>query len=170
MRLVLGIDPGVNGALALIDADKREIINIWDTPNYEEVLTTGKLRKSIDVEELVRIFDRIETMEAQSSGPVQVKIEKVQAFGKQSAPAAFNFGYAAAIPYALATAYSWEIELISPVAWKRYHTLQATSKDAARIKVRNAFPQHKDWFKRKLDVDRADAVLIAFYKESENVS
>ena len=161
----LGIDPGVSGAIALVSTDPRDILRVWDMPNYEEVLTTGKKRKSVEVENLIRIFKFIQTMGASDNATIEVRLEKVQAYGKQSAPAAFNFGYAAALPYALSKAFSWPVEFISPVSWKRYYALQATQKDAARLKVLKHFPHHSDLFKRKMDVDRADAVLIAFYKE-----
>jgi hypothetical protein len=104
-------------------------------------------------------------MAASDDTEVIVKIEKVAAYGKQSAPAAFNFGYSTAIPRTLSEAFGWEVRLVSPVSWKRYFKLQATEKDAARLLVLRHFPQHSELFKLKKYVDRADATLIAFYKE-----
>ena len=162
---ILGIDPGVNGALALVSPDPVEILRVWDMPNYEEVLTTGKKRKSVHLDELIKIFKFVQTMGASDDANIRVHIEKVQAYGKQSAPAAFNFGYSSAIPFALSRVFGWEVTKISPVSWKRYFALQATAKDAARLKVLRHFPRDSELFKRKMDVDRADAVLIAFFKE-----
>lgn len=161
---ILGIDPGVNGALALVEPVSRTIINIWDTPNYTETLTTGKNRKSIKIDALINIYKVIQQAAAGDDIDIKVQIERVQAYGKQSAPAAFNFGYAAAIPYVMARVFEWPIAYVSSVSWKRQFQLQATNKDAARIFVLKHFPKQSEFFKRKKDIDRADAVLIAFYR------
>lgn len=162
---VLGIDPGAGGALALIEPQTRTLIHIWDMPNYMEVLTTGKRRKSVDLEKLIEIFKTVQKAAAGDDKTVKVQIERVQAYGKQSAPAAFNFGYAAAIPMVLAKVFDWEVTFLTPVSWKRQFGLQATEKDAARILVLKYFPKNTEYFKRKMDVDRADAVLIAMYRK-----
>jgi len=161
---VLGIDPGVHGALSLIEPVSRTIINIWDMPNYSEVLTTGKKRVSIDVDKLGEIFKTMGFAAAGDDVQIRVQIEKVQAYGKQSAPAAFNFGYAAAIPYIYCKILEWPVTFISAVSWKKQFGITATKKDAARLLVIQYFPNHRDYFTRKMDVDRADATLIAMYR------
>jgi Holliday junction resolvasome RuvABC endonuclease subunit len=158
---VLGIDPGASGALALVELSTKHIVKVWDMPHTQRVLTTGKKLKEVDIEKLIEIIS--EVYDFSFKGPVEVHIEKVQAFGKQSAPAAFNFGKAAGIVEALCHAFNFKVTLIPPQTWKRQYNLQASKKDQARQLVLNLFPETNDILKYKKDVDRADAILIAFY-------
>ena len=93
-----------------------------------------------------------------------VHIERVAAFSKQSAPAAFNFGYAVAVPAVVARILDYEPLFISPAVWKRQFGLQTSYKDESRQLVLELFPYLAKQLKRKKDVDKADAVLIACYK------
>lgn len=161
---ILGIDPGAKGALALVEPKTRTIINIWDMPNYMEKLTTGKRKCTVDLEKLIGIFKTIKTAALGDDVEIKVQIEKVQAFGRQSAPAAFNFGYAAAQPYVLAVVFGWDVAMVAPQSWKKQFGIIATKKDAARLLVIKYFPKQREFFIRKMDVDRADAVLIAMYR------
>ncbi len=156
----LGIDPGASGALALVEKSQKEIIKVWDMPYDRKVLTTKKKTKRVNIPKLIEIFTEVLQFTEQ---PIHVNIERVQAFGKQSAPAAFNFGKAAGIIEALAYAFLEPPNLISPVTWKREYGLQASEKDAARLLVKHLFPYTKELLKYKYNVDRADAILIAFY-------
>lgn len=161
---VIGIDPGATGALALFNCQAGSIEKVWDMPNNQMHLTTGKKTKRVEIDALLNIFDLIIASIDLESDNLIVHIEKVQAFGKQAAPAAFNFGYAAALPFAIARAMTLEVKLIAPQTWKRQYNLQASAKDDARLLVRNLFPYLRSNLARKQDVDRADAVLIACYK------
>ena len=49
---------------------------------------------------------------------------------------------------------------ISERRWKDYHRLLNKEKDMAREKVIHLFPKHINKFRRKKDIDRAEAVLI----------
>jgi len=168
---VLGIDPGATGALALWHCQEGRILKIWDMPYETKRLTTGKNSNRVVVSDLVLIFNEVvEFLDEDNEDMLHIHIEKVQAFGKQSAPAAFNFGYAANAPYALAIALQFwkypyiDITLVAPNTWKKQHGLIVTEKDEARLLVLRTFPDLKDILKRKQDVDRADAILIALYR------
>ena len=160
---VLGIDPGATGALALFNCSQGILKEVTDMPNNQLTLTTGKKTKRVNVKALIAIFTRICDLVSPEDNLI-VHIEKVQAFGKQSAPAAFNFGYAVGIPYTVAQCFDLEIILVPPQTWKRQFNLQASNKDEARLLVRDLFPQTKEILKYKKDVDRADAILLACFK------
>ena len=161
---VLGIDPGAQGALAIYDVTNAHVVLVKDMPNYLLTLTTGKESHRVDIKALAELFAKIIERVEREEIELKIHIEKVQAFGKQSAPAAFNFGYASAVPFALSVAYGYTPALISPVVWKRRAGLQASKKDDARLLVRHLFPYLCDKLKFKYNVDRADAILIAMYK------
>lgn len=160
-KLILGVDPGATGAMALFAPESGELIWVKDTPHKQIRLTTGKLTNKIDFDALYEIFDSLNTDRFNYSYTVTVHIEKVAAFSKQAAPAAFNFGYAAAMPYVLARAFNFEVKFIHPAVWKRAIGLQASAKDEARELAIKLFPKFKDQLRLKKYVDRADAIFIA---------
>jgi len=164
LELVLGIDPGAAGALALYDVTNGRVISVKDMPFTEHKLTTGKLSKSVDKLELKFMLEQVYEYSIEHDAALHVHIEKVQAFGKQSAPAAFNFGYAAAIPETMCIMLGLVPKLIAPQTWKRQAGLQASAKDEARLLVRQLFPGLREVLKYKKDVDKADAILIAMYR------
>ena len=160
---VLGIDPGTNGALALYNATDGLVSNIWRIPNQEVILTNKKKTKRINIPELWKLYNLIYNNVINENGTLYIHIEKVQAFGKESAPAAFNFGYAAAIPAALSHALGIVPTLIHPSIWKRNIGLQASEKDESRLLAIKLFPELTTLLKYKKDVDLADAIHIAMY-------
>lgn len=164
MDYVIGIDPGASGALALYDVTSAKIVDLRDTPNNQNILTTGKKTKQILFDSLRSILEDWKQLALSQNANLYVHIEKVNAFSKQSAPAAFNFGYAAAIPFSICQMLDLEVKLIPAVTWKNQFGLKASEKDAARLLVLQMFPYLSNVLKRKMDVDRADAVLIAVYK------
>ena len=161
---VLGIDPGATGALALYDVTNGRILKLWDMPNTAMILTTGKKTNRVDIYALLLIFELAVDTAQEAEATLHIHLEKVQAFSKQSAPASFNFGAAAMVPQVLAVALGYEPVMIPPQTWKRQIGLQASAKDEARLLALRLFPNLASALKRKLDVDRADAILIAMYK------
>ena len=162
---VLGIDPGATGALALFCPEDGLIKGVWDMPNTQMTLTTGKKTNRVNIKALIKLFLEIQDkVHYEKVSRFIVHIEKVQAFGKQSAPAAFNFGVAAAIPQTIAETFGLEIIMIPPQTWKRQFNLQASVKSDSRLLVQKMFPSLFDTFKLVKHTDRADAVLIACYQ------
>lgn len=163
---VLGIDPGATGALALYNCHEAIFKFVMDMPHDKITLTTGKNTNRVNIKELINIFDFvISNLNLEDdTDTLHVHIEKVQAFGKQSAPAAFNFGYAASIPFTIAKCFGYEPVMIPPQTWKRQYNLQASEKDEARLLALSLFPACDEILKLKKYIDRADAMLIACYK------
>jgi hypothetical protein len=160
---VLGVDPGANGALALYNVNDGLILNVWRMPNEEIILTNKKKTKRVDILKLWKLYNLVYENVNSKNGVLHIHIEKVQAFGKESAPAAFNFGYAAAIPAALSYALKLTPILVHPTIWKRNIGLQASDKDESRLLAIKLFPELAVLLKYKKDVDLADAIHIAMY-------
>lgn len=163
---VIGIDPGASGALALFCPQKAQVLDLRDTPNNVRQLTTGKKSTRVDVGGLIKIIDMWQEKALRDNAKLHVHIEDVAAYGKQSAPAAFNFGYAAGLAYGICSAYGMDILLVHPATWKNQFGLKASEKDQARLLALEMFPYLNKLLRRKMDVDRADAVLIAAYKRT----
>lgn len=161
---VIGIDPGATGALSCYDVTNAKVIYLEDMPYKQIQLTTGKNTKRVDVDKLREMLEYLKMHALEANANLHVHIEQVQAYGRQSAPAAFNFGYAAAIPYVMCKMLNLAPRLIHPNTWKNQFSLKASDKDTSRLLTIKLFPYLKDKLRRKMDVDRADAVLIAAYK------
>lgn len=161
---VLGIDPGATGALALYCPQTTQVLALQDMPWFEKVLTTGKKSKRINAKRLAIMINDVHHKALTDNAELHVHIEDVQAFGKQSAPAAFNFGYTAGLARGICEAHELEVALIRPQRWKNQFGLKASEKDDARQLVLQMFPHLGSMLKRKMDVDRADAILISMYR------
>lgn len=147
----VGIDPGLQGAIAVIDGEGR-FQEVVDMP----VITTR--RKEIDFVTLWPILSRI------IADARFVVLEKVGGLPKQSAPAAFNFGAGWGFLRAALIASQVRHDLISPQRWKK-SILEGGFKDkgASRECARRHFPDAHDHLNLKKHHGRAEALLMAEY-------
>lgn len=143
---VLGVDPGITGALALVTVDGHA--DVWDMP------TIGGSKKTIAGPLLADIIKEAD---------VDIcMLERVHAMPKQGVVSSFNFGVAFGIAQGIVTAMDTPIELITPQSWKRHYKLKADKEDARRMAIQ-LFPKLAGALARKKDADRAEALLMANY-------
>jgi crossover junction endodeoxyribonuclease RuvC len=161
MSVVLGIDPGANGAIALLD-DSGELVSIEDMPSTAEAngrtVTNAPLLASL----LARTHARIVYCEFVGARPTDAKV------------AAFAFGRPRGVNEGCAGALGLPIVFLTPPTWKRLADIPpgAGNKDLARTRAIARWPARADLFARKCDVDRAEACLIALAglkREARNV-
>lgn len=160
LRLTIGIDPGLTGAIAtLIDGEPGPIL---DMPT----LQVGKWRE-VDGEMLCA---NIRDLRGKHPGAyVSACLEKVGARPGDGGTSAFRFGEGygkvkcvlevLAIPYSLAI----------PAVWKRQFGLIGQDKDAARVLALKRFPCRAGYLARKKDVGRADALWLALWHEQQDM-
>lgn len=168
MTLVLGIDPGGNGAFAVYDSVTRRVVHIEDMPVWFQAVGKRK-RKRIDAMALADLFEYYSLI-----GVELVVMEAVGGRTGQGAAAGFVFGYGVGMIY-MACLYSKLIlETIPPASWKRIMNVPGKSKadDSAIIaRADEMFPHDRHLFRGpkggKL-VDRAEAAMIAKFG-AENV-
>lgn len=166
-RLTIGIDPGLEGAIAVLaDGEAGVII---DMP----LLRVGESNE-VDARQFA-MFIRA-ARDLHPGATVSATIERVRAMPpkdgvrKAGAQSSFNFGdhYGKAkavlellgIPYTRA----------EPASWKRQFGLTGKGKDAARLLAIQRFPSAATELKRKKDNGRADALLIALYGDQRLAS
>lgn len=149
--LVAGIDPGLSGALALVEADTLRAVEIADFP----VIGTGK-REPCEVE-LIALLMRWRT-----AGCVLVVYETQQAFPQQGRSSCFSLGVTFGVVRAAIAAAGIAREPVSPRVWKRDAGLTADKADARAAAMRLYPLSHSD-LGRKKDEGRAEALLIAAY-------
>lgn len=155
MLLVLGVDPGATGALALVS--REGLVRVHDMPTVK-VQVGGGLRTRLNYSELFNLLQL-----AHVTGAHRAFIERVHSAPRQGVSSVFAFGEMYGAIRMAVTAAGTPQELVEPVTWKRPHKLVGQTKDASRQRACELFPEHSKLFSRKKDDGRADAALIAWY-------
>jgi crossover junction endodeoxyribonuclease RuvC len=146
---VLGIDPGLHGALALIDTDFDDVLVVRDMP----------IAKTTVRHELVApwLSDIVRELE-----PHEVYLERVHALPRQGVSSSFSFGMTYGTTRGVLAALKLPTHLVTPNEWKRALRLGA-DKSAARAMAANLFAREANLFARVKDDGRAEAALLAYF-------
>ena len=151
---IIGIDPGLSGAIAVLDDFK--IFEIYDMP----IMSEGKKNKNqLNRAQLVKILKN----NFKNNEELFVIVEQVNAMPGQGVTSMFNFGQTFGAIKGICASLNLPIYYVRPSKWKKHFELINASKDASRTKVIEMYPSLSERFKKKKDVNRADAVLIARY-------
>lgn len=152
--LFIGIDPGFTGAIVMIPAGCN-IISVADTPILESK-KGKKIKKEYFIPGMASLLESV-------SPEAHVFIEKVHAMPGQGVTSMFNFGKGFGIWLGIIVALKLPYTLVTPQAWKKKMLDGKGNKDDSRIRAIELCPEQADYFKRKKDIGRADATLIAMY-------
>jgi len=150
-RLIVGIDPGLMGAMCWMDANTGEVLDVADLPIHLE----GK-RKSIDAVGFMELISTHPT-------PRLVVVELVGARPTDSKTGAHTFGRNVGAIEALVLAAHLPMTRVAPVPWRRAAGLPAgAEKNASLAAALRLHPSARPHLEGKLARhDRGDAVLIA---------
>lgn len=161
--MILGIDPGLSGALALYDPATQRILSIDDMPTWQSIVGK-KTRKRIDAVRLLQHFDYFKM-----AGIRLAVIEAVGGRPQQSASAGFVFGYTVGVVYMACVAVRLPITTTPSAVWKRIMKVPGKGSGDDRAIVARAdelMPDDRElWRGQKggLKIDRAEAAVIAKY-------
>lgn len=142
--IIIGIDPGLNGAIALLR--HGQLVYADDLPVVD---------KRISAQLLTDWFHDI-----QPDRPDLAIIEKVHAMPKQGVVSTFNFGRALGTIEGVLGALRIPTIHTPPTTWKRLAGITA-DKNTARQKAIDLWPEQAHLFARIKDADRAEAALLA---------
>ena len=152
--IIIGIDPGINGAISVIE--NKKILEVYDTPT---MIDGKKNKRQINSAQVTNIIKE----RLNSGKEVVVVVEHVNAMPGQGVTSMFNFGQSFGVIKGICAALSIPIYFVRPSKWKKYFNLIKTNKDASRTKVIQAYPDISSKLSRKKDSNKADAILIARY-------
>ena len=155
---IIGIDPGLSGAIAILEDNK--VLSIFDMP----VMAEGKKNKrQLNSAQLVDIIKE----NIKINDDIAVVVEQVNAMRGQGVTSMFNFGQTFGAIKGVCAALKLPIFFVRPSKWKKHFDLLNSSKDSSRTKVIEMYPSLSNQLTKKKDVNKSDAILIArFYSET----
>lgn len=148
--IVLGIDPGLSGALAFYDTVSEALV-VMDMPTVE-VTRNGKSKREVSP---ALVADMVA-----GKGVEKAFMERVSAMPGQGVSSMFSFGRSSGVVEGVLAAYEIPTTLVTPQAWMKAMGVRA-GKDGSRERAMQLFPQYSMTFSRKKDDGRSDAALIA---------
>ena len=154
--LIIGIDPGISGAICFFQDGK--ILDVVEMPT----MTDGKKnKKQVNGSQIYNeILKKIKNIDKKD---IRVIIEQVSAMPGQGVTSMFNFGQSFGILKGMCSAMQLPMYFVRPAKWKKYFNLINSEKDASRTKAIEIFPYFSINLSKKKDSNKADAILIASY-------
>lgn len=147
---IVGIDPGLSGAIACLSGDH---LDVCDMPTL--MLTRGgKKRRELDAHLLA---DQLQRLSA-----THVFLEQAWARPGEAASVSFTNGRSFGVVLGILAALEIPYGLISPQRWKSTLHVPA-AKDGARARASQLMPQWASNWRRVKDDGRAEASLIALF-------
>ena len=150
--IYIGIDPGLNGAIAYLDIDDGHL-SIVDMPTFE-VKRNNKVKREVSPSGVAH--------ELTVAGVRGVVLERVGAMPGQGVTSVFSFGRSVGIIEGILAAYEMPVDIVTPQAWQKACGVRG-GKDGSRLRACELFPNYATLFARKKDDGRADAALMAWY-------
>jgi Holliday junction resolvasome RuvABC endonuclease subunit len=150
---ILGVDPGIRGALALIEIDEDAGPHVIAAVDIPTIGSKAKERVNVHaVQEWIL-----------QHGPHFAFIERGQALPRQGASSGFKFGRSVGALETTIALCAVPLEIIEPSMWKRALRLKGKDKEGSRQRALEMFPHAQHLLARKMDHQRAEAMLIACY-------
>ena len=152
MIRIAGIDPGLTGAIAMMDvrAISTILVDIIDVP-----ITGSGAKQSVDVILLQEWILR--------HGPRHAFLERAQAMPRQGASSGFKYGRVVGAIEAALMLCAVPLIVVEPSRWKRHFHLHGADKEGARQLTIRMFPREHRFFARRKDHNRSESVLIGIY-------
>lgn len=158
MSFIIGIDPGANGAVAILDNKTGDLVQVFDMPNVE-ITIGGKNKKRVApylLAEELRLYNVHGT---------RAIVENVSAMPGQGVTSMFAFGHAFGLALGVLAGMGITADLVTPAKWKRDLKVNP-GKDGSRLLAMTLWPDQAKEFKRVKDDGRAEAALLAHWLRS----
>ena len=170
--MIIGIDPGLTGAIALVDGERG--LGVWDIPTTGEK-TARCVSGALLADTLGEVMDEARAASEQLSaavvdGRIPVVIERVSAMPGQGVSGMFRFGQSVGVSEGVVGAMRLPLSRVTPGEWKRHWRLLRKDKDAGRALAIDVYPELAHQLTRKKDGGRADALLIAGYAATKQIA
>ena len=144
-EVIVGIDPGVSGAICILRNGK--VTMTCDMP----IMVGGtKSKRQVNAAELANILINEKIGEQD-----KIILESVSAMPGQGVTGMFSFGQSFGVIKGVCAALKLPLHLVRPVKWKKHFNLLNSEKDASRTKVIEMFPYISSEVSKKKDANKA---------------
>ena len=152
--LILGIDPGSSGGLAIVDSKSNSLPKIIWASKMPVVNVFSK-----------KIIDVMKVSSTLKEYTIDVTIiEKVHAMPRQGVTSSFQFGRIFGGVEALSYIYTKRVDYIAPAVWKKFLGLGSSKKDSLDL-ARLKFGKLDFWDLKSNDGIAEAALLVLFWIE-----
>jgi crossover junction endodeoxyribonuclease RuvC len=157
MKISIGIDPGISGAIAAVNAQTLEALEVADTP-----VVTAEGKKLYDISGMAALIRHMSLF-----GDAVVTLEQAQAMPGQGVSSTFATGRGFGIWEGVLSALDVPYRTVRPIAWAK-RVLAGTPGEGKERSIQFAmrmFPGAELTPKgsRKPRDGRADALCLAYY-------
>ena len=160
--IIFGIDPGVSGAISILE--NKKILEVLEMPT---MIDGKKNKKQVNGSQVTNIIKGRLNIDKE----IIVVVEHVNAMPGQGVTSMFNFGQSFGVIKGVCAALKLPIYFVRPTKWKKHFSLIKTNKDASRTKVIEIYPEISSGVSKKKDLHKADAILIArYFNDTQNNS
>jgi len=150
MTVTVGIDPGLTGAVG--------VLNCGEFAQVEDIPTTlkgsGVVKNEVDPHGLYKLIRYV----TRGHEGVEIALERVSAMPGQGSSSVFSFGDTYGCCRSAATISGYPIFLVPPATWKKHFKIGREKEEARALAIR-LFPDAP--LNLKKYADRAEALLIA---------
>ena len=150
--LICGIDPGLDGGIAIIDGNNLELLETIPTKGK-----TGFIKRQVDGTELARILRPFDC---------EIWIESVASRPGQGVASVFSFGDTYGCIRGVLEALNFKVNTVAPKTWKT--ALNVSSKEDS-LKAIKLSLLGRELKLLKKDHNLAEAMLIALYGQRMRV-
>ena len=154
--IIFGIDPGISGAISVLE--NKKVIEVFEMPT---MIDGKKNKRQVNGAQVSNIIK--ERLGKEKEKEIIVVVEHVNAMPGQGVTSMFNFGQSFGVIKGICAALNLPIYFVRPTKWKKHFNLIKTNKDASRTKVIQTYPEISSKLSKKKDSNKADAILIARY-------
>jgi crossover junction endodeoxyribonuclease RuvC len=154
MTTILGIDPGLSGAIACVI--NGELLAVEDMPTFSEI----RGRKTINTVNANAVASIMREFALANLETPTVVIERVHATPQMGVTSAFSFGDGYGVLRGVTAALGYPVTFVAPNVWKKAMGLTA-DKGGSRRLATERWPACADLFARVKDDGRAEAALLA---------
>jgi hypothetical protein len=158
--IVIGVDPGLTGAIVAIDS-RAGVIECADMPTAENGIETGSMKRWVCAAALRDLLAEWSGRHEFARESVLTVLERpipMPSLPAQTIASQFDtFGVLRAELERLA-----KLQVITPQEWKKFYGI-GHDKDKARTVATTLYPDAAAFFKRIKDHNRAEACLIAHW-------
>lgn len=150
--LILGIDPGFSGGLALYNFEEKKLLEVIDMPTIKV-----KEKTEVDISKISSFIDHF-------GNDIKFSvIEEVGVMtGREGRQGMFRFGVGVGVLRGVLGSYLIPTFSVTPSVWKGLLNLTSNKNDSL-LKAKKMFPDSAHFFTRKKDDGRAEAALLALF-------